>query len=634
MKGMQKWWFGMGLAMLVALMAGCGGGGGGGGGKNSGGGGNPTGGGSTGGGSPDHGLNGGGGSGDVKKWTYMVYMGGDNNLSSAGLTDLNEMESVGSTNDVNVVLQAEFSTKYTDFGGSYQGQTLRMKVANDQNPNGIDFSPATDIGQVDMASPAALTDFIRWATHEYPAEHYALVIWDHGAGWKTSRLRSVAARGAVQDETSGGFMTLPQLASGVRDAGVKLDIINFDACLMAMYEVAYEFKGLVDYMVFSEEVEPGDGDPYDTILSGLTSTPSMSAADLSKLIVDKFQAFYASSGRGEATTKSAVDMTQIDNLHQQMKGLASAISSEYDAVGSVVAAALGNTVAYEYPENHDLYDFAQYLNTNLVSGGATKNAAQAVMSAVENAVIATKTTGDNMANSRGLAVYLPSRNQVSADSSRNDLLEYQKLASNMPAEGSWYSAVQTITENSTTSVLNTGGFAFYLQWDTDADLDLFVWEPCQPQNDSDCGETIHAPYMGQTTPNGYFSGDSSATGLSQEYYVANEYVEAGDYDVLINYYEDGSYNYANAQLWYIDPSKGVNDWVMVGNPVQLDLSNPYPGSGLDLSQIGNYSDWWYPGRTTRVIQNGQVVRLAAGERNITLHIQRKKGRPNLVGAKP
>ena len=63
-------------------------------------------------------------------------------------------------------------------------------------------------------------------------------------------------------------MSLPDLAGAVRTAGVHLDVINFDACLMAMYEVAYEFLGLTDYMVFSEEVEPGDGDPYDTILFG------------------------------------------------------------------------------------------------------------------------------------------------------------------------------------------------------------------------------------------------------------------------------------------------------------------------------------------------------------------------------
>ena len=40
------------------------------------------------------------------KWTFMVYLAGDNNLSAAGDKDLGEMRAVGSTADVNVV--AEF----------------------------------------------------------------------------------------------------------------------------------------------------------------------------------------------------------------------------------------------------------------------------------------------------------------------------------------------------------------------------------------------------------------------------------------------------------------------------------------------------------------------------------------------
>ncbi len=141
----------------------------------------------------------------------------------------------------------------------------------------------TNIGNVDMGSAAALTDFIEWAAYAYPADHYALILWDHGAGWKSraSVTKSNLFRGAIQDETSGSFMSLPNLAAAVRNAGVHMDLINFDACLMAMYEVAYELKDLADFLVFSEETEPSDGDPYDTILTDLVNSPDMSARELS-----------------------------------------------------------------------------------------------------------------------------------------------------------------------------------------------------------------------------------------------------------------------------------------------------------------------------------------------------------------
>ena len=43
----------------------------------------------------------------AKKWTIMVYMAGDNNLDSAALRDIAEMAKVGSTKDVNVLVQLD-----------------------------------------------------------------------------------------------------------------------------------------------------------------------------------------------------------------------------------------------------------------------------------------------------------------------------------------------------------------------------------------------------------------------------------------------------------------------------------------------------------------------------------------------
>ena len=215
------------------------------------------------------------------------------------------------------MLQAEFSDYYTS---GVPTETLRFLVQDDGTTGSVDLNAGTSIGNVDMADPSTLTDFIRWARTRYPAAHYALVIWDHGAGWKRLPGSQRAIRGAVQDETSGTFMSLPDLADGVRDAGLHFDIINFDACLMGMYEVVYEFRGLTDYLVFSEETEPGEGDPYNDILGLLKADPGMSALGLSETIVERYDAFYASGDRG-MTTKSAVDMSGFDELDSSLLAL-------------------------------------------------------------------------------------------------------------------------------------------------------------------------------------------------------------------------------------------------------------------------------------------------------------------------
>ncbi|MBU0675040.1 MAG: hypothetical protein KJ950_10390 [Proteobacteria bacterium] len=555
-----------------------------------------------------------------KDWTYMVYMGADNNLSTAGIIDLNEMETVGSTSKVNIALQAEFSTTYTSFGDlglTYDGKTMRMLVNKDNNPDNVNLAVGTSIGNVDMGSPAALTSFIQWAATTYPANHYALVVWDHGGGWKTTSL----SRGAVQDETSGTFMSLPDLAKAVSDSGVHLDLINFDACLMAMYEVAYEFKGLTDYLVFSEEVEPGAGDPYDTILASLVATPSMDGKALSQVIVDKYIDSYSGSSRQEKVTKSAVDMSGIETLHSKVVTLASTLVADFPASSGAVMSALNNSQSYEYASNHDLYDFSKSLAGQFPSG-ALHDAAQAVVDqmADPNFVVRNKSVGSEVAGSYGLAIYIPQANQISADQVVDELRDYSLLACNQNRATTWYDAVSAVMEGKSTDLVQ-GDFVFYVEWVGDADLDLYVYEPTE----------LYAPWMGQTTPNGYFSGDSYDTGVSEEYYAANNYIERGQYDFLINYYTDGPvYNYADVTLWFMDAT-GDGQWHDYG-PVRLDLSAAYVGDFSDLStmnDLNNFSDWWYPYYTTRMAEQLQPVSINTGGRDLKITFKPKKRKPGL-----
>lgn len=578
--------------LLLMVLAGCGGGGGG---SDSGSGGTPP---------P---------TGTTKSWTYMIYMGGDNNLSEAAKQDILEMKKAGSDAKINIVLQAEFSTD-PNYGtlpySGYKGETMRYLIQGDTA-----FSGGTSIGNVDMASPQVLTDFITWAKTNYPADHYVLVIWDHGAGWKIARSTGFPLRGAVQDQTSKSFMSLPDLAKAVRDTGLHFDIINFDACLMAMYEVAYEFRGTCDFLVASEESEPGNGDPYDTILNDLKANPGMSGRTLATTIVNKYYDFYLSE-RTDGITKSAIDMSKLSDLDAKIIQLSASIVSEFSSVSGAIVTAQTTTQNYTYPSNHDLYHFCDFLFTRLPDG-QTKTAAEAVMAAVDNAIVASKWYGDKVKNSHGIAIYSPMYNEVSTDSARNDLTNYAKLACNQTRGNGWYDAVMKMA-SAPTHVLKPGGFAFYVSWDTDADVDLYVWDPVD----------IYAAWMGKTTPNGFFSGDSAVTGVSEEYFVANDWVEAGDYDFLINYFQDGLSIYANATFFWKDPVNNITDWQQVG-PVRMDLASPYSGDFSDittLSQLNAYSNWWYPHQTTRTTSTSFRV----GERVVNIHFGGKKIKPDFI----
>ncbi len=568
--------FGCVISILMLLSCSSGGGGGGGGG-----------------GSTDNGNTTG-----TANWTYMVYIAGDNNLSSAAIGDINEMEQVGSTNEINVVIQVEFSPQYSPDLSNHN--TLRSLVAKDSDPSEIN-SQFTDIGNQDMGKKETLTDFIEWAAENYPANHYALVLWDHGAGWKISRSTGGVTRGALEDASAESFMSLPDIADAVNSSGISFDLINFDACLMAMYEVAYEFYGLTDYMVFAEEVEPGAGDPYDTILQELADNPNMTAADLAKTITLKFKQFYQAQGRA-AVTKSGVDMAQTGALHAKIGELVQLMNTNVDTERPNIQSARDNSVAYEYPENHDLGNFLEALanessNTDIIAKAGEIRATLTTM--VISNDIYSPNAGDAILDSTGLAIFLPRRDQVTDA----DLAKYSLLAINQQRDvdtNAWVNFVNLLLTGDTTSGMPSletgeGNFVVWLEWDTDADLDLLIWE---------ADGTWAAPFIGSSSANGFLSEDSLSSGISAEFYAAAETVEKGVYDIFVNYYQDGSIPDTTAYIYLLDLPNGINEFELQSQR-SMGLSNPAP---LDWSAYESewdnvwndlYSDWWWPGYLER-----------------------------------
>src|SRR5262249_11793918 len=151
-----------------------------------------------------------------------------------------------------------------------------------------------NVGDTDCGRPEPLANFGRWAVENFPAEHYALVIWDHGGGWV----------GASYDEGTHHQLDLPDLrvaTEGICDAlkkqgKQKLDVLDFDACLMATLEVACELDDTVDFLASSQETEPGDGMAYGEYLKWLDTYPEAPPASLAKAMVETYVKSYAPGG--------------------------------------------------------------------------------------------------------------------------------------------------------------------------------------------------------------------------------------------------------------------------------------------------------------------------------------------------
>ena len=334
-------------------------------------------------------------------WTIMTYLAADNDLEEAALDDFLEMASVGSTDDVRVVVQLDRAPGEDATYGDWM-DTRRGVIELNDVP---DTNWGTSLGEVNMADPASLTDFALWGIQSYPAERYALVVWDHGDGWP----------GVAVDDTDGGDM-IGTVELGnvldliVQELGRPLDLLGLDACLMGMQEVAYEVRDAALVMVASEELVPDDGWPYDEVLTDLNANALMTAAELGTAIVQRFVTSYSGGSQGdEEATLSALDLAEADRVATAVDGLALALLAEYDQYHAQIQTARDAAQRYDEEPSHimDLYDFAELVDAN-VPDQTIKIAAQAVMDAIANhEVIEEGHYGGIVAGSHGVSIYDP-----------------------------------------------------------------------------------------------------------------------------------------------------------------------------------------------------------------------------------
>ncbi len=371
-----------------------------------------------------------------KKWTVMVWMAGDNDLEEFGDRDIAEMKRIGSNDDINVVVQLD---RMSD------DNTRRYFVRAGGQP---DDDIVEELGETNTGDPVVATDFFRWAIGRYPADRLLGVIWNHGAGIDDTdvyrRARASGTRGGGEgdqllkralsgrhhralfqstvaqatheraiafDDSAKDFLDNVELKKVLvevkRQTGRELDVLGFDACLMSMIEIAYQMRGTAQMVVGSEELEPGDGWPYDRVLKALAARPEMSPADLGTAIVELYVASYQSG----SITQAAVDLSKLTSLAASIDTLAKALtkaikkSPDYTAVTK----ALNATQRFDTPDFVDLGHFCQELSKRSAAKdvkSATKATIEA-LTADDGFVVAERHKGAGVSNANGVAIYFP-----------------------------------------------------------------------------------------------------------------------------------------------------------------------------------------------------------------------------------
>lgn len=350
--------------------------------------------------------------------TIMVYMCGADLESRYGMasSDLKEMVAASHSDKVNIVVQTGGAKKWKN--NAVSNQTCQRWQIVDGGIKALD----KNVGDRSMTEPDTLSDFIKWASSNYPANRNILIFWDHGGG-------SVTGYG-YDEKHPNGSMEVNEIYRAMQKAGTKFDFVGFDACLMANAETAYALTPFADYMIASEETEPGTGWYYTDWVSDFSKNSSMPTTELGGKIIDSYISWTSNDDDSSELTLSMVDLAEFAaTVPGPLSSFGQAIQKEAtsDQAGQLSKA---RSITREFAESSeidqiDLIDFCK--NTG-------SSEAAALTEAVRGCVKYNRTY--QLTNANGMSIYFPYKNVESA-SKASDI--YDKIG----MDSSYRDAVKT-----------------------------------------------------------------------------------------------------------------------------------------------------------------------------------------------
>ncbi|MBQ4386470.1 MAG: hypothetical protein II822_02505 [Prevotella sp.] len=297
----------------------------------------------------------------IAQRTVVVYMSGENNLTSIAQDDIDEMIA-----GANSLADGQQLVIFVDRASTTEKPFLARLDKN---------ATATKIDtlyrfQVDFYASSAdeFYNVLKKATTLCPAKEYGLVLWGHASGWvieQDSIPTNVGRRaygvdnGSNSSSVSGKWMNIPSMRMALEALGIKWQFIFADCCNMMCAEVGYELRNVTQYLIGSSAEIPGWGAPYDSVVPELFRSGSA----LYKGIIDKYYDYYLDyfsthptisvSGVGTeelggySVPLAVIETKNMEALAQSTKDIVTYIANENPT---------------EYPEALNLNHLPYYLN--------------------------------------------------------------------------------------------------------------------------------------------------------------------------------------------------------------------------------------------------------------------------------
>jgi hypothetical protein len=256
----------------------------------------------------------------LAEWTVMVYLDGDNNLDPDSVDDIMEMEMVGSTEKVNVIVLWD---RYNEPAYVYKVVEGDLELLDGMTVGGMPVNGE----EISMADWRVLEAFVDFSKATMPANHYMLDLWDHGSAfgytcWDDHWMPPWYPRSFA--------ISLSQVVDALEGTG-NMDILTYDGCTIGMAEIAHnltlvpeEMNADIGYLVASEEYIPNSGYAYNNILTHMNEMSDLSADAVAKMLCDDYAECYSPKGQAKGSSTvglSAIDLSKIEALAPLIKSL-------------------------------------------------------------------------------------------------------------------------------------------------------------------------------------------------------------------------------------------------------------------------------------------------------------------------
>ncbi len=527
--------------------------------------------------------------------TIMIYMCGTDLESkySMATKDLQEMINADLSDKVNIIVETGGCKKWQNNVISNKANQI-YQVADE----GLKCLEK-DFGDDTMTDPDTLTDFIQYCTENYPADRNVLIFWDHGGG-------SITGYGYDELHPNSGSMTLVDMNKALKNAGCVFDWIGFDACLMATLETALVCEEYADYLIASEETEPGTGWYYTDWLTKLSKNTSISTVELAECLIDDFVESCTSASPREKVTLSVVDLAELEGtVPDTFKDFSTSVntllsSDDYTQVSN--ARAGSRQFAQSSRINQiDLVDFANRVGTD-----EAKDLAEALKGCI-------KYNNSTITNAYGLSIFFPyeTLNSMNSALSTYDTLDLgDEYAKCIKSFASMEKAGQITAAASTSTGLDLGSIDLggidigSILGSSSSPLGSLLGSFTGTSGSASSGNTLDASavlemlsaFSGRSMPAEYEWVDTELLADTAEH-ISENYIDPGQ--LVITWKEDIPYLSLTEKQWEMIQTIELNVFLDDGEGyIDMGLDNVFAFEGDDLSL--DYDRTW-------LTVNGQAV---------------------------